>query len=1465
MQAAREELVRDLNRRNEVLTGELATNEAGLASERSALENERNALAKLETSYQAIQKKYQLLQRKAKAHAEEINTLKNEVNTAENNLHLLEEKQGNLETTVSELKGETQSLRDQVQRDVMEMKGLRNILSEKEGLIATLNEHQQNLEAERQQMAGLVDEKVQQNLGLAAELSARVGELDGIKASTSWKVAQLLRKVRSKVAPVEGKLTRITKKVSSIFFNPIIKTGERIRLKHDILIIKRSPLFDKEWYLVTYPDVLRGCADPAEHYMYFGAFEGRDPSKGFNSARYLRSNIDVKVAGINPLVHYLKFGKNEGRKIYDSESQGSELVITQVEPETQVTQNTSAPSKQSLDNPNETYRENTSTRDGKVPSQQLTMGNEVLTNPYAASYLELAKRHGSGKNNEYIDYQLVSRKSEDPAVKMIAFYLPQFHPIPENDEWWGKGFTEWTNVTRATPQFVGHYQPRLTGELGYYDLRVPEVQKQQIELAKNYGIYGFCFHYYWFNGRRLLEKPLEMFIEDKDNDFHFCVCWANENWTRKWDGRSRDILIAQEHDFEYDKQIIYDFIKLFRDPRYIRVDGRPLLIIYRADILKDCNSTLIYWRKKSIESGTGLPFILAAQTFGYDDPTADGFDGAVEFPPHNGEELQEINESLTILNPDYKGIVYRYDDFASASIRRIIPKPFRRFNTVFPGWDNEARQSGSGYTFEGATPEMYGKWLNAAGQFAIDHFPKNERIIFINAWNEWAEGAYLEPDRRFGYAYLQKTSEINQLLASYSKPGVHGKSSPEELDKAVYEQRAHLIKKQWPEYNLAKRYDHDILVKVLSQSIDELLGAHVVPKGEKSIASIIIPVYNHIEETLNCLKSIGMADIKTPFEIILIDDNSTDETQEIFKNCRALSYISNSENLGFLKSCNHAAQFAHGKYIVLLNNDTIVMPNWLESLIETAEKNSGTGLVGSKLVYPDGRLQEAGGLMWHDASGINFGRDDDPFKPQYNYMREADYCSAASICVPIAVWKEVDGFDELFSPAYYEDTDLAFRLRDKGYKVLYQPMSQVIHLEGVTSGTDTSTGVKRYQDVNHDKFFERWKNALKTHGDSTQNSMIYRNRSRKKHVLVIDVCTPKPDQDSGSVDTYNYLMMLRNIGFEVTFISVVDANKIDHYVHELQGKGIECITQPYLKTIEQYLEENGNFFDLVFLFRAPFGGKYIDAVRKCAPQAKIVFNTVDLHFLRELRARELAATDSEKSFELEGITEEQELGIMRKADQTIVVSEYELSLLREIDPTIRATAIGLPREIPGRSQGYEGRRDIVFIGGFLHKPNVDAVQYFVKEIWPIVHKELPQCKFLVVGSNVPPEIQELACSSIKIVGYVPDLNTIFSTCRLTVAPLRFGAGIKGKVITSLSYGVPCVATSVASEGMGLTNESSILINDNPQELARLLVKAYSNKNLWEELSNNGLDFVFNHYSLIVFQERISGLLRVLNL
>ena len=341
-------------------------------------------------------------------------------------------------------------------------------------------------------------------------------------------------------------------------------------------------------------------------------------------------------------------------------------------------------------------------------------------------------------------------------MKIIAFYLPQFHPIPENDREWGKGFTEWNNVSKAVPQFFGHYQPKLPGELGYYDLRLKTVQQRQIELAKQYGIDGFCYHHYWFDGKRVLEGPFQKVLDNPDLDLPFCLCWANENWTRRWDGLDDDIILMQNHSPEDDIAFIKNITPALKDKRYIHVNKKPLLIIYRPGLLPDPAATADRWRAYAKAEGIGGLHIVAASTFGFNDFESIGYDGLVQFPPHT-VPASEITKQKTILNPSYKGRIYDFKEFSINSIK-ILAGEKHIFPSVMMGWDNEARTPGTGNVFDGATPGEYKKWLNASFDFVQENNSQDEQIVFINAWNEWAEGTYLEPDKRYGYAYLHATA-----------------------------------------------------------------------------------------------------------------------------------------------------------------------------------------------------------------------------------------------------------------------------------------------------------------------------------------------------------------------------------------------------------------------------------------------------------------------------------------------------------------------------------------------------------------------------------------------------------------------------------------------------------------------------------------------------------------------------------
>jgi Glycosyltransferase WbsX len=342
-------------------------------------------------------------------------------------------------------------------------------------------------------------------------------------------------------------------------------------------------------------------------------------------------------------------------------------------------------------------------------------------------------------------------------VRLIAFYLPQFHPIPENDGWWGPGFTEWTNVTRGRAMYKGHNQPRRPGELGYYDLRVREVRHRQAELAAKYGIHGFCYYYYWFSGHRLLEHPLDLMLADRDLNFPFCVCWANENWSRRWDGSEHDILMEQKHLPEDPARFIEDLAPVLRDPRYIRVNGAPLLLVYRADIIPGLTGVLRTWRKTAEDLGIPHLHICAVQSFGYSTGLEDGFDAMVEFPPHS-IGVGEITDSVAGVSPRFKGKIYSYPEVIRYCLRLGAGVGLPVYRGLMTGWDNTPRRGYTSHIFHNATPEHYEVWLRRLIDYTRRHHEGDQRLIFVNAWNEWGEGAYLEPDHKYQYRLLEATA-----------------------------------------------------------------------------------------------------------------------------------------------------------------------------------------------------------------------------------------------------------------------------------------------------------------------------------------------------------------------------------------------------------------------------------------------------------------------------------------------------------------------------------------------------------------------------------------------------------------------------------------------------------------------------------------------------------------------------------
>jgi len=576
-------------------------------------------------------------------------------------------------------------------------------------------------------------------------------------------------------------------------------------------------LFDPKYYLATYPDIAEAKIDPFEHFFMFGFSEGRRPNPIFDPTWYLATNTDVRDSGQQPLLHYASHGEREGRRpspYFDPKWYRKKYNVPQnVNALSHYLKHRFGPYSPIPEFDAEyylqTYKDVAAAkadpfehflhfgfREGRNPSTEFNtrfyiqryFRGKADSNPLI-HYLE--HRHEAGifprppENDATIPAEIKRFTKPSPhfedyrplhgstkrRAKVLAFYLTQFHAFPENDRWWGKGFTEWTNIARGVPRFKDHYQPRVPRDLGFYSLDDVETIRRQVDLAKGAGIGGFVFYYYWFNKKRLLEKPLDQFLEARDIDMPFCLMWANENWTRRWDGMESEVLISQDYISDDDEELVADFARHFADPRYIRIGGRPLLMIYRPRLIPDAENVIARWRSLFAERYSENPIIVMSQSFDDYDPRAFGLDGALEFPPHKiTKEIPQINGEVEYLDDTFAGQVFKYDDTAKYSLDEPLPA-YPLIKTVVPSWDNDARRQGGGLVLQGSTPAKYEAWLSGL----IDQARRNpffgEPVVCINAWNEWCEGAYLEPDLHYGSAYLNATGRaIAGLRGDYSRP-----------------------------------------------------------------------------------------------------------------------------------------------------------------------------------------------------------------------------------------------------------------------------------------------------------------------------------------------------------------------------------------------------------------------------------------------------------------------------------------------------------------------------------------------------------------------------------------------------------------------------------------------------------------------------------------------------------------------
>ncbi|MFO7551201.1 MAG: glycosyltransferase [Haliea sp.] len=577
------------------------------------------------------------------------------------------------------------------------------------------------------------------------------------------------------------------------------------------------------------------------------------------------------------------------------------------------------------------------------------------------------------------------------------------------------------------------------------------------------------------------------------------------------------------------------------------------------------------------------------------------------------------------------------------------------------------------------------------------------------------------------------------------------------------------------------------------------------PAVSAPLVSIIVPVYNSYRMTVHCLASILEHTRDVSYEVILADDHSTDATVSIAQRIRNIRIVRSRRNQGFLLNCNGAAASASGRYLVFLNNDTAVCKGWLQPMLTLLQQRPDAGVVGPRLLFPDGKLQEAGGIVWRDGSGWNYGRCDDPRKPEYEYVKEVDYVSGACLMLPRTLWSQLGGFDTRFAPAYYEDTDLCFSVREAGYKVLYQPQSSVFHYEGVSNGTDPGKGVKRFQARNRDRFCAKWQGVLeREHFANAEHVFLARDRSRSRNcILVIDHYVPHYDKDAGSRSTLMYIRLMVDMGFKVVFLG---ANFFPHqpYTQVLQEMGVEVLVGEHsARYLDRWLHDNARYIHRVFLHRPHVAEQFLPHIYKMRPRPKIVFFGHDLHYLRVEREQELRAEASLKSAAMSW--KAREFAVFEKVDVIYYPSSFEVQALRAESPDLNVRAIPLYifDDIAVPAYDPVQRQDILFVAGFNHPPNVDGLCWFAEEVMPLLARQCPGIHLHVAGSNPTEAVLALQSKQVTVHGYISDqeLAALYRSVGCSVVPLRYGAGVKGKVLEAIQHGVPLVTTSIGAEGI----------------------------------------------------------------
>jgi GT2 family glycosyltransferase/glycosyltransferase involved in cell wall biosynthesis len=639
--------------------------------------------------------------------------------------------------------------------------------------------------------------------------------------------------------------------------------------------------------------------------------------------------------------------------------------------------------------------------------------------------------------------------------------------------------------------------------------------------------------------------------------------------------------------------------------------------------------------------------------------------------------------------------------------------------------------------------------------------------------------------------------------------------------------------------------------------LDAELPPFSVPAPRDPKISIVIPFHGEAALTLRCLYGLSRHETAHGFEVIAVDDGSDAAARQAVERVAGLRIVSHASAHGFVAACNAGAAAARGEFLLFLNNDTFPQPRLLDELV-AAFALPQAGVVGAALIYPDGRLQEAGAIVWRDAQAFNIGRGQDPDDPDFCFAREVDYCSGACLMIRRELFSRLGGFDPRYAPAYYEDADLCFRVREAGQRVYVQPLARVVHVEGATAGSDPAQGIKRFQAVNRAKFAERWKERLRTAPEPVPFGTARFVLPGQRRILVVDHVVPATDEDAGSVILVETILLLHRLGYLVVLGAQRTPDRRDRKVLALERLGVEVIRAPYYRSVVEYISVHEGQLDLVFMVRHAIAEQILPQLDRLARTPTILLNP-DLHYLRT--AREAAIHDDAGLAKRAASDKTHELAVMRRVDVTITLSDAELALLRAELPEKHVALLPWIVRPVAPAPGYAVRRNLIFFGSFMHPPNADAIVNFVQTLWPALRARLPGVALRIVGSHQGAEIARLAGSGIEVVGHVADLQAELDRARVAIAPLRWGAGFKGKVATAMASGLPNVVSPVAAEGMGIVDGETCLIAELGPDFVAGVERLYNSSELWRSLSTNGLRFAASHWSPQQAETRLIDMLQ----